>query len=91
MNVRRINTIDACKYTGSVNTTFIFSMFFITFTKKFAFGLRGVKDKCENIIFCNVFVQFLYISWPNRGLTKLNGMEAHLFFFPVSDATWEDV
>ena len=81
MNVRQINAIDTCKYTGSVNNTFIFSLFFVTFTKIFTFWLRGVKDKCEYISFCNVFVLFLYKSWPAHGLTKLNRMEAHLFFF----------
>ena len=66
--VRLINVTTCCKYAGSVNTTFIFSMVFITFDPKIAFRLRGVRAICANISFC--YVSSMFILWIPTNIHK---------------------
>ena len=69
--IRQRKCITCCKYAGSVNTTFIFSMVLITFDQIIAFRQRGVTAICANLSFCNDSNMFFYEFIPGgRGLGR---------------------
>ena len=91
--VRLISVTTCCKYAGSVNTTFIFWMFFTSCCLEMAFDLRGATVYVRKTQFLqwiyNVFLCLVPLWKPGIALLNVR-LQLHTRIYSVADTSLQE-